>query len=149
MNSIIKHENKLTHAMAHHEHQLSSFMLNIDKRFENLMLAVNNTAILLNNTSEAYEAELKHVKDLNLHISQLIVKQINSSTVVNTQLENLKMAIHELVQGRISPYLIAPDIISKTIRQIQSILNKQFKGFKILKSGPYFFLFIFTICLCS
>ncbi|KAJ8315285.1 hypothetical protein KUTeg_007435, partial [Tegillarca granosa] len=105
MNTMIKHENKLAHAMTHHEQQLSSFMLNTDERFENLMLAVNNT---------------------------LIVKQINSSTIVNRQLESLKTAIHELVQGKISPYLISPKIISKTIYQIQSLLDNKFKGFKVL-----------------
>ncbi|CAG2247995.1 unnamed protein product [Mytilus edulis] len=57
---------------------------------------------------------------------------MNETAEINKYLEELKIAVHELVKGKLSPFLISPQNLKHTIQHIQSILNDKFKGIDTL-----------------
>ena len=41
-------------------------------------------------------------------LDEMILKQVNASARLNSELENVKLEIHDLVKGKLSPFLITP-----------------------------------------
>ena len=64
---------------------------------------------------------------------------MNESTEITKCLEELKIGIHELVKGKLSPFIISPKILKHTISQIQTILNEKFRGFYLVHTSPSHF----------
>ena len=59
-------------------------------------------------------------------LEQLILKQTNASSQLEIALEHIKLSIHELVKGKLSPFLINPHALKSALNQIQTIIDKKF-----------------------
>lgn len=139
VNVLVKQTNNMAKAIVHHDNLLSSFMKKSEENFENVMLSVKNNHDLIENVVASTSRFISHFEDVNLKLSSVLIKQFNTTSVINKYLEELKIATHELAKGRLSPFLIAPNVLQRTIHHIQLILNERFKGFYLTNSNPSFY----------
>ena len=139
VNILINKNNDFAKAMAHHHDLLSSFMSQTDQRFENIMSGVQENYEHIQNITMETAKFIAHFEDVNIKLSKLFTEQMNSSSSINRYLEELKIGIHEMVRGKLSPFLISPSILHRTIRHIQHILSEKFKDFSLLHTDPTYY----------
>lgn len=138
VNVLAKHINALTkrtahiaHALVQHNDHLSSFMAQMNKRMDTLMAGIkeNNLAIQyihsqVTRTSQSLQAAFEEM-------TMLLVNQMQTSSKLNHQLDELKLGIVDLANGKLSPLILSLDTIQSTLNDIQSILGKKYPGFHV------------------
>ena len=138
VNTLARHINALNtrtmgiaKALTQHGNHLSSFMSKANERMDNLLKGVkeNNRAIKYINTQVQNTARnIQHSVD---EITSLLIKQLTISAHINHELDELKLAITNLVTGKLSPVLIPSHILQSTFNDIKSILQTKYNGFHI------------------
>uniref|UniRef100_A0A8W8MST3 Uncharacterized protein n=1 Tax=Magallana gigas TaxID=29159 RepID=A0A8W8MST3_MAGGI len=93
MQTLDNNNVKLAQAMAHQDHHLSSFISTVDKRFNNVMSAVQKNhqdaialSILAHRSMDAVEHEF-------VILSELIFRQTNVTAQLEKELEHVKLGI--------------------------------------------------------
>lgn len=71
-----------------------------------------------------------------LILSELIIKQTNVSAQLEKELEHIKLGLHDLMKGKLSPFLLTPHILKSSIDQVQSIISDKFPKFHISNKDP-------------
>ena len=125
--------------MSHHDEELSSFMTNTDSRFSNVMRGIQKNYDSIQNVTFETAKFVAHFEDVSLKLSNLFIDQMNDSSVITKYLEELNIGIHEMVKGKLSPFLISPKILNDAIKHIKLILSDKFKGFYLLNSDPAYY----------
>ena len=122
--------------MAKHHKLLSSYMSTNNARLDNIVNAIkdnHDAAIAYTNyvrdKINATENEFAILEDMML-------KQFNLSTILDKQLTSVTSGIHNLAQGKLSPYLLTPESIKDTLKQIQATIDDKFSGFRIIHKSP-------------
>lgn len=148
MQTLNNNNVKLAQAMAQQDHHLSSFISTVDKRFNNVMSAVQKNhqdAIALSNLAHRSMDALEHEFVI---LSELIFRQTNVTAQLEKELEHVKLGIHDITKGKLSPFLLSPDILHSSLRQVQDILSNKFTQFHISHKDPLHYYsqgdFIFT-----
>lgn len=98
---------KLANAMAHQDQHLSFFINTVDKRFSNVLAAVQKNHQDAVEISRLAHASMDALDHEFLIISQLIIKQTNVSAQLEKKLEYINLGIHDLVKGKLSPFLLS------------------------------------------
>ena len=142
MQTLNNNNVKIAKAMAVQEKHLSSFISAVDERFNNIMDAVQKNhqdTVALNDLLFSSMDAMEHEFVL---LEQLILKPTNASSQLDIALEHIKLSIHELVKGKLSPFLINPHALKSALNQIQTIIDKKFPQFNIIHKDPlYYFTF--------
>lgn len=130
---------KLTKAMAHQDQHLSSFIYTVDKRFSNVLAAVQK-----NHQDAVAIFRLVHVSmDALDHefliMSQLTIQQTNVSAQLEKELEYIKLGIHDLVKGKLSSSLLSPHVLKSSLNQVQNIITEKFPQFQVSNKDPLFY----------
>lgn len=92
--------------MAQQDQHLSSFISTVDKRFNNIIEAVQKNhqdAVALSDLAHRSMDALDHEFVI---LSQLILKQTNASIQLGKELEHIKLGIHDLVKRKLSPFIL-------------------------------------------
>ncbi|CAG2216296.1 unnamed protein product [Mytilus edulis] len=127
INILAERNNKFAKTMSHHDEELSSFMTNTDSRFSNLMRGIQKNYDSIQNVTFETAKFVAHFEDVSLKLSNLFIDQMNDSSVITKYLEELNIGIHEMVKGKLSPFLISPKILNDAIKHIKLILSDKFK----------------------
>ena len=64
INKIAKQDNTIAAAMTHYDNPLSSFMSNTDKRFSNVMAAIENNYHIINNLAHKFGEQIKQYEQV-------------------------------------------------------------------------------------
>ena len=64
-------------------------------------------------------------------------KQVQTSSHINHELDELKIGVADLVNGKLSPLLLPQEALNSTINDIQQILNSKYPGFHLNQASPY------------
>lgn len=140
MQTLNRNNIKITQAMAVLEKHLSSFISTVDARFNNVMNAItrnHNDIVALTDLLHQSVDSVEHEFAL---LEQLILKQTNASTHLNLTLQHIKISIHELLKGKLSPFLITPHVIKSSVHQIQNIIDEKYPQFNIIHNDPLYYL---------
>lgn len=70
--------------------------------------------------------KLKFLQQSFINITATYLRTINAATNIIDKVHNLQQGIFDLVEGKLPPLLIKPKVLSKSIKEIQSILNRQY-----------------------
>ena len=120
--------------MVRHEKHLASFMETVDNRFNNIVREIkSNHDALQYITMELQEAV---VENTYINVMALLTSQINQSSILNQSLEEIKLGVHDLVQGSISPFVIPHYMLQRAIIDIEHILSSKFGNVKLLSATP-------------
>ncbi|CAC5415176.1 unnamed protein product [Mytilus coruscus] len=139
INILAERNNKFAKAMSHHDEELSSFMTNTDSRFSNMIRGIQKYYDSIQNVTFETAKFVAHFEDVSLKLSNLFIDQMNDSSVITKYLEELNIGIHEMVKGKLSPFLISPKKLNNAIKHIKLILSDKFKGFYLLNSNPAYY----------
>lgn len=126
MQTLNNNNIKLAKAKAQQDRHLSFFILTVDKRFNNIMAAVQENhqdAVALPDLARRSLDALDH--DFVI-LSQLILKQTNTSAHLGEELVHIKLGIHDLVKGKLSPFILPKAALQSSIRQVQDIISDKF-----------------------
>lgn len=139
---------KLAKAMAQQDEHLSSFISTVDERFNNIMSAVTKNhqdAVAISELAHRSMDALEHEFVL---LNELTLKQTNVSAQLEKELEHMKLGIHDLVKGKLSPFLLSPHVLQSSLRQVQDIIITKFPQFHISHKDPLYYYshgdFLFT-----
>ncbi|CAC5370072.1 unnamed protein product [Mytilus coruscus] len=127
MNILSRNSHNLAKSMAHHDELLSSYMSKTDKRFDNIVSEIQNNHDFIQNVTQETAKFITEFEKVSAKLSSLSLKQMNDSSEINKYLEEITIGVHELLKGKLSPFLIPPHVLKHTISQIQIILNDKFK----------------------
>ena len=64
-------------------------------------------------------------------MTDILTRQIQHSNHLSHQLDELKLEIIDLVKGRLSPLILQPELLKRTISNIQKLLNSKYPGFHV------------------
>ena len=137
VNILIHRNNEFAKDLAHHDELLSSYMSKTNQRFDNIISGIQNNYEGIQNLTQETAKFISHFEKISIHLSGFLIKQMNETAELNKYLEELKIAVHELVKGRLSPFLISPNMLKRTLQHIQSILNEKFTGFYLSNSSAH------------
>lgn len=127
---------KIAKAMAHEAHELTSFMSAVNDRFDNVVKAVKLDHDQTMTLSQQFAASLDGMEHEFLILENMMLIQINATTVLDKHLEHAKLAVHDLVKGKLSPFLLSPKDLRTTLKQVQRIMNRKYPGFHIIHNNP-------------
>lgn len=128
--------------MAVQAKHLSSFISTVDARFNNVMGAIKKNHDDTVALTDLLHRSVDSAENEFALLEQLILKQTNATATLNLALEHIKISIHELIKGKLSPFLLTPHVIKSSLNQIQSIIDQKYPQFNIIHEDPlYYFLF--------
>lgn len=104
--------------MAQQDRHLSFFILTVDKRFNNIMAAVQENHQDTVALSDLARRSLDALDHYFVILSQLILKQTNASAQLGKELVHIKLGIHDLVNGKLSPFILPKAALQSSIRQV-------------------------------
>ena len=64
-------------------------------------------------------------------MTDILTRQIQHSNHLSHQLDEIKLGIIDLVKGRLSPLILQPELLKRTISNIQKLLNSKYPGFHV------------------
>lgn len=140
---LLNHNNvKIAKAMAVQEKHLSSFISTVDARFNNVMGAIKKNHDDTVALTDLLHRSVDSAENEFALLEQLILKQTNATATLNLALKHIKISIHDLIKGKLSPFLLTPHVIKSSLNQIQSIIDQKYPQFNIIHKDPlYYFSF--------
>ena len=139
INAITRRTNGLVKAFEQHNKHLSSFISVTDKRMTNLMngIKLNNKEIV--NMVNVMNFKFKDFENTVLNISSIILKQVDKANVLRSKFSNLEQAVQNLVDGRLTPYLIDSSTLTSVLHSINSKLRRSYKQFFLIHTDPNYY----------
>ena len=139
INSLTSENNKISNALKQYGGSLASFVSQTEKRLDNAMQGIENNYQGLIFLNALIQRDFKNLEDHYTDYFQILTDQSQDSITLQNYIIDLKTAIINLIEGKLSPILLKPDVIQQTVSDIQTILNANYTGFKILTSNPHYY----------
>lgn len=136
INRVTSTVNKVTEALAQHGKHLSSFTATVTRRLDNMVLGVKQNHDALISLSNSLRKDITLLNDAIDTVSTFLINQLNDAETLESQLEQFKLGVETLVQGKLSPILIKPALLQKSLREIQGILSKNYRRTYISSTDP-------------
>ena len=99
------------------------------------MLNKNGLEILrtrIKDTQEAYQRTFGTM-------TGIAMEQLSNYSDVHFELDQLKFGIIDLVQGNLSPIIIAPPILAKALQDLQLLLDSKYHGYYVMNDDPHYY----------
>lgn len=129
INALNRKTQTLTDALVQHGKHLSSFMAQSNKRMDNLLEGVKQNHIAIQYIDAQLHQNAKTVQETFTYMTSILVKQMETSNTLNHELDELKLAVVDLANGKLSPLIIPLDVLQSTLNNVQSILSQNYSGF--------------------
>ena len=133
MNAMTKRTRQMASILAQHENDLSSFVTKSNKRMDNLMKGIKDNNLAINYVQAQVQRATTNLEHMFQEMNSLLSQQIQTSTHINHELDELKLGVTNLVNGRLSPLILPQSVLESTFIDIQNILNTKFPGFYLTR----------------
>lgn len=67
------------------------------------------------------------------------MRHLNDAFLLETFMTNLRASLSDLAEGKLSHWIISPRILKKTISDIQTILENEELGYKLVTTDPRYY----------
>ena len=124
-------------ALAKHGGDLSSYILQLDHRVEQMMIGIKNNHMVTKLINAKLNDESRAIQDRFSTMLSLFAQQLDQSYTVNHHLDKISAAIADLVTGKLSPLIIPPGDITTTLDFVQNHLSVQ--GFHVVRQSPQYY----------
>ena len=131
INRISRITNNMAKSLVHQEQQLSSFISTANSRMENLMSGIQDNMLAIKYIQRQLHTTALNLEETFEYLMSVLTGQIQTSAQLSHQLEELKLGVSDLMNGKLSPLLIPQHVMSSTMQDIQEILNTKFHGFHV------------------
>ena len=139
INALTKQDNKITTALKHYGGDLTSFITQVENRIDNAMNGIKRNQKALNFLNTLIQRDIVNLEKHYTDYFQLLADQTQDSTTLQNYIIDLKSIIINLVEGKLSPLLLKPEVITETVKDIQHILNRNYSSYQILTSNPTYY----------
>lgn len=139
INQLTKNNNKVAKALKRYGGDFSSFVTHIDERLSNAMKGMKAESVTINRMI----TELKQVESELPAITSIftgyLMRHLNDAFLLETFLTNLRASLSDLAEGKLSPWIISPELLINTTTEIQTILDQDKLGYKIVTTDPAYY----------
>ena len=97
INALTKQSNKVSSALAKHGGDLSSYILQLDHRVEQMMMGIKNNHMVTQLINAKLNDESRAIQDRFSTMLSLYAQQLDQSYTVNHHLDKISAAIADLV----------------------------------------------------
>lgn len=125
--------------MQQYDAHLSSFISIVNNRTTNLLKGIQLNTKVINNIAAAVDAKFVQMEHSMTNVSSLLIQQINEANVLRSNLDNLQSAIQNLIEGKLSPFLIPKQKLKSVIQDISKMLRTSHKGFYLTHTNPTYY----------
>ncbi|KAL4225411.1 hypothetical protein ACF0H5_016101 [Mactra antiquata] len=132
INALNKITSKVVSTVEQHEENLASYIQTSDERMSNIMEGLKTNELAIENIQQQLYETFGNLEKAFSTISTLMAKQIENSRQIEHRFQEIWDGINDLVEGKLSPKLIPANTMSKTVKDIQQILNDKFQGFHLV-----------------
>ncbi|XP_071092604.1 uncharacterized protein [Haliotis cracherodii] len=139
INALTKHASLIGNALTEHELKLTSIMANEDTRFSNALKGIKINHEAIRYATASIKASYDNLQNAYVSLSSVLLHQIEQAALIEHKLQEFKLGTLDLLKGKLSPLLISPAILSKTISHVQHLLKTKYNGFKLLHTDVQFY----------
>lgn len=139
VNALNARTTKFALAMQQYDAHLSSFISIVNNRTTNLLKGIQLNTKVINNIAAAVDAKFVQMEHAMTNVSSLLIQQINEANVLRSNLDNLQSAIQNLIEGKLSPFLIPKQKLKSVIQDISKMLRTSHKGFYLTHTNPTYY----------
>lgn len=136
INALNRLTTKVVKSVQHHEDDLSSFIRTVDERIGNVIKGIKENELAITHIQTQLFESFENLERSFATMGVLLSKQIERSRKLETRLNELIQGVFELVEGKLSPHLITPNTIRKTLIDIEGILRDKFSYFHLILTDP-------------
>ncbi|XP_053372746.1 uncharacterized protein LOC128546347 [Mercenaria mercenaria] len=131
MNKLAKMNIGLSKAFAQHEDHISSFISSADERMDNLLAEIKENMLAIKFIQSDLYTTQTNFEHVIGYLMDILIDEIKTTSKLNIQLEEFKIGISNLVDGKLSPFLISEDLLRNTLKDIQTLLETKYTGFHL------------------
>jgi hypothetical protein len=108
----------------------------VDDRFDNAMEAIKHNHDDIRSSVVLFNNKVNDIQESLESLTGLLIDQLEQVAVINTQVEELKLGVLSLVNGKLSPLLVKPNILKQTIHYLSKLLASKYDTFRLLQREP-------------
>lgn len=131
INELTRRTMKIANSLEQHGTHMSSFMSKANTRMDNLMKGIKNNEMAITYVHGQIQTSFRNLQSNFEQMTDILTRQIQHSNHLSHQLDELKLGIIDLVKGRLSPLILQPELLKRTISNIQKLLNSKYPGFHV------------------
>ncbi|VDI38854.1 Hypothetical predicted protein [Mytilus galloprovincialis] len=139
INTLTSENNKISNALKQYGGSLASFVSQTEKRLDNAMQGIEKNYQAVSFLNTLIQRDFKNLEEHYTDYFQILTDQTQDANILQNYIIDLKSAIINLVEGKLSPLLLKPKVIQQTVLDIQNILNANYTGYKVLTSNPHYY----------
>ncbi len=130
--------NTINHDFTEHTSEMSSIMTATNDRVDMAVRAITDNHNQLDQLSEEMRL-LLDATDVWWKGLFIISDYQDKVTHINNHLADILQGTYELLQKRLSPALISAELLTNTLKKVQSVLSRNHPGFYVIYSDPEFY----------
>ena len=131
INALNKRTRDIATVLTQHENHLSSFIVKSNHRMDQLMQGVKDNYIAINYIHAQLEKTTETLEESFQQMLSILALQIKTASHINHELDEFKIGITNLVNGKLSPLLLPQSSLESTLTEIQKILDLKYPGFHV------------------
>ena len=136
MFAITKRTRQMASLLAQHEDDLCSLVTTAKHRMDNLMKGIKEKDMKINYVQTQLQRTTKNLQHTFEQMINLLTQQIKTSIIMNHELDELKIGLTDLVNGKLSPLILPQLVLESTLKDIQNILIIRYPGFYLTQPSP-------------
>ena len=136
INALNKLTRNVVKSVQHHDENMSSYIKTVDERINNVVKGIAENELAITHIQTQQFESFDNLEHSITTMGVLLSKQIEKSRKLETRFQELLQGVYELVEGKLSPHLIPPQMLSSCISDIQTILNNKFQDFHLIIKDP-------------
>ena len=117
--------------------EMVSFMGKANKRFNNLLQGIQTNHAQIEALSASWSGTLKVKLHEMITVFNTMLMELSLSQKLTFQAKDLYSGVQDLVRNKLSPHLIPPNVLSKTLRYIDTELKSQ--QYSVVTHDPLFY----------
>ena len=135
INEMNKRQRDITHMFQVHTDELSSFMTATDTRITNAFNGIKQNHDILQQLDISVQNSLVTVSRMSNLIMKLLSRSIVNALTLQRKVDDLYYGVQTLLQGKLSPYLIPADVLSRAIARVNYHVNLKYPGYSITQNN--------------
>ena len=118
--------------------QMTSFMAKANQRMSDLFEGIQSNHALIQTLSSSLQESMKLSSKHMIAMFNTMVSEMALSHKLTNQAENLLSGVQSLIQNKLSPKLITPQLLAKTLKQIEDHLLPKYYALVTLDTTFYY-----------
>lgn len=135
INQLNKVATNMNKALTQQGEHFSSFVSMANKRMDNLMSGVKNNMLAIKYIQVELHSSVQDLEYMIDYMMGILIDQIKTCNSLNHAVEEFKLGIFDLLNGKLTPLLLPTSVLESTLTDIKSLLVSKYHGFHLnLKS---------------